>query len=84
MDVFKKRNKVTKEEKEKAATKAGSWLRKLEKLEGRAYGEAWNKMVVEAVAQEVDDLSAYSGARRSRFRDDPGQHSEMKPVTIPG
>ena len=24
---------------------------------------------------------AYSGASRSRFRDDPGQHSEMKPVT---
>ena len=24
---------------------------------------------------------AYSGARRARFRDDPGQHSEMKPVT---
>lgn len=58
MDVFKKRNKVTKEEKEKVATKAGGWLRKLEKLEGRAYCEAWNKMVVEAVAQEVDDLRA--------------------------
>jgi len=27
---------------------------------------------------------ADSGARRSGFRDDPGRHSEMKPVTIPG
>jgi 3',5'-cyclic AMP phosphodiesterase CpdA len=27
---------------------------------------------------------ADSGAWRSRFRNHPGQHSEMKPVTIPG
>jgi len=28
--------------------------------------------------------SADSGASRSRFRNHPGQHSEMIPVTIPG
>ena len=29
-------------------------------------------------------ILADSGARRSRFRNHPGQHSEMNPVTIPG
>jgi len=28
--------------------------------------------------------TADSGARRARFRNHPGQHSEMMPVTIPG
>ena len=36
-------------------------------------------------ARKLDlDLIADSGARRSRFRNHLGHHSEMKPVTIPG
>ncbi len=34
--------------------------------------------------QPVVPPGADSGAGRSRFRNHPGQHSEMKPVTIPG
>jgi hypothetical protein len=55
MDAFEISKKTTREE---AATNAGRWLRKLKKLEGRAHVEAWNRMIVEAVAQEVDDLRA--------------------------
>ncbi len=36
------------------------------------------------VKPKVYEPSADSGARRAGFRNHPGQHSEMKPVTIPG
>jgi hypothetical protein len=55
MEVLKKRNKDSKKEKERAATIAGKWRRELDKLEGWKFCEVWNRMVAEAVAQEVDD-----------------------------
>ncbi len=46
--------------------------------------------IAEVSAPSTDEMQslglvvAYSGARRAGFRNHPGQHSEMMPVTIPG
>jgi hypothetical protein len=55
MYTLNKLNKRTKEEKEKAATRAGWWERKLSNLDGCKYFEVWNRMLPEAVAREIDD-----------------------------
>lgn len=42
--------------KQEAATKAGKWLKKLERLEGNEFSHMWNKLISESVAVEVEDL----------------------------
>lgn len=37
-----------------ATTMARKWLAELKKLKGRAYNDAWNEMIANAITQEVD------------------------------
>ncbi len=47
-------------------------------------GQNLNEMGESSKQNAWNSRIADSGARRARFRNHPGQHSEMKPVTIPG